>query len=1687
MKPKYSASRLFFPAAMSLAGLALITSQSARAASANWTGTTDGNWSDTTKWSAGAAPFGAGFSATFTVAGSAGVTITTTLDSSLAIGNLVKSTTTAGNWTIASASNVLTFDSGASNSTIQNTNNGASMLLLDTEIALNSNLSLSGSGNNSAQIMLGSTVGAHAITGAKNITFANSNSFGDGKITINDNISTSGAIFNTSSFGQSHLIAGIIGINVTGVTQSGAIGMTLTGANAYTSATSVTAGTLTVSGTSGSINGSTSVTVNGGILSLDNSLGNVDRLKDTLTLTLGGSNGSGTLSFTGNGATSSTTETIGGLSIDKGAATITLKGVGATTLQTLAVGGTGFLRANNGTMLVRGDSLQTASVNATRLLINGASGTGLTLVGGGTAAVGVFTAGTTKTLSIVPYFIGDTVNTGNGSGFLTYDTTAGTGGGLRPLAAGEYNTLVAGYTTAATPENVKAFGGTISTASDVTVNSLLFSTATQTLTGSGGKLIVNSGAVAATANTEMIGAGFSRLTLGNGTWNEGIITPTSGNTLSINTPIDVTGSGALTKTGAGTLVLSASNLYTGQTTVNQGTLQIGSGTTGDLGSNTAGIVLNGGSLSFGRTNAGLTLANAISGIGGVTQSGAGTTVLSGTNSYTGATAVSAGTLSLTGSLAGTTITVSGTGALSQSAAGGISGAVSLTHSSSGTSTLAGTNTYTGATTVSSGALVYATGGSLAASTGGIAVAFAGASSPSSAVFAVTGGTINSFTGGLRVATATSSFLNSSGTFYLSGGSVTSAGDTTMSWSNGGTSSTGAFYQTGGAYTQSGGDFYVSARVTSGTSAGTYSISGGSMTSFNTKSFILGNSTTTDNAVLNVDGTGALTVPSGFSTTNTTTSAINLGGGTLTTPAWTSAGTANTTLNFHGGKLQANATGSANFLGVGTTAVNLYAGGGTIDTNGNSFTITQVFQNPASSGISTPTITTSDTTTVFTSPPTVTFTGGTGSGGAAYATLDANGKIAGIIVTNVGSYTAAPTLSVTGSSTVFATPSLTANSTGGLTKISSGTLTLSGANTYSGATTLTLGTLSVGSIGNGGVASGNLGSASSAAGNLVFDGGTLQYTGSTATSDRAFTINAGKTATLDVTNGLSLAGATGTATTGALTKIGAGTLTLNGANTYTGTTTVNVGTLTMGSAASLSTSSAITVASGATLNLNSYNALTTTTTWTNSGTISNLNGNGYTSQTMPASVTLNNGTLSGSASSSGYGTYYNGGTTTITANGNANTISGGNIGMGSGLTLNTPLVTDALTISSVVGATLAKGSSVTKSGLGTLTLSGANIYTGLTTVTGGALNIGSSGSLASTSTLSVGASGTANFANANQTLGAVSNSNTAADALYFSASSGTVTLASLTGTGNTRFGSTGTVTSGISTGTVTSFAALTTSISGGTVGAGSLSSASVTGGTNTITGAAGITSINGGTTSVGGVATIGTMSSGTATLNGATSVIGTYNGGTVNLGSSTALSVSSGTSSGTINGSGSLTKDSSGTLALTGTNTYTGITSVNGGTLALQNSGDNAIVSNCSVGASAILQLNASNQIADAATLTLTGGTFNVNGFSETLATLGLSTGTTSSLDFGSGAGASTLLFSSLTGSGALTITNWNYLDDSLRFASDPTAYLSQITLNGGTATVNNNGTYFSVVPEPSAAMLAAGMGGLALLRRRRNA
>ncbi len=284
------------------------------------------------------------------------------------------------------------------------------------------------------------------------------------------------------------------------------------------------------------------------------------------------------------------------------------------------------------------------------------------------------------------------------------------------------------------------------------------------------------------------------------------------------------------------------------------------------------------------------------------------------------------------------------------------------------------------------------------------------------------------------------------------------------------------------------------------------------------------------------------------------------------------------------------------------------------------------------------------------------------------------------------------------------------------------VTLSGINTYTGPTTIT-GTLSVGTIGNGGVA-GNLGNATAAAANLVFDGGTLRYTGTNASSDRAFTINGNKTATIETANNISFAGATGAATSGNLTKTGAGTLTLTGANTNTGLTTVVAGALVIGSSGSLASTSALTVGAGGTADfqnagqtLGSVSNSNTLNFSASSGnvTLASLAGTGTTTFSSIANIgTLTSGTAN-----------LNGATSAIT------TLNGGTINLGSSTVLS---VSDGTTSGSINGT----GGALTKVSAGTLTLSGNNTYTGATTVSEGTLIVSGSLSSSTVTTIAPGA-------------------------------------------------------------------------------------------------------------------------------------------------------------------------------------------------------------------------------------------------------------------------------------------------------------------------------------------------------------
>ena len=102
----------------------------------------------------------------------------------------------------------------------------------------------------------------------------------------------------------------------------------------------------------------------------------------------------------------------------------------------------------------------------------------------------------------------------------------------------------------------------------------------------------------------------------------------------------ISGPGSLTKLGAGTLALTATNAFTGGVTIAEGTLQIGNNTANGT---ISGSVVNNATLAFRRSTDD-TFDVAISGTGGVTKLNANTITLTGPLTYTGLTTVDGGVL-----------------------------------------------------------------------------------------------------------------------------------------------------------------------------------------------------------------------------------------------------------------------------------------------------------------------------------------------------------------------------------------------------------------------------------------------------------------------------------------------------------------------------------------------------------------------------------------------------------------------------------------------------------------------------------------------------------------------------------------------------------------------------------------------------------------------------------------------------------------------------------------------------------------------------------------------------------------------------------------------------------------------------------------------------------------------------------
>jgi outer membrane autotransporter protein len=303
-------------------------------------------------------------------------------------------------------------------------------------------------------------------------------------------------------------------------------------------------------------------------------------------------------------------------------------------------------------------------------------------------------------------------------------------------------------------------------------------------------------------------------------------------------------------------------------------------------------------------------------------------------------------------------------------------------------------------------------------------------------------------------------------------------------------------------------------------------------------------------------------------------------------------------------------------------------------------------------------------------------------------------------------------------------------TGALTKNGAGTLVLSGANDYSGGTSIEEGVLSI-------EADGNLGGALA---DLTIDGGTLQTTAD-LTTIRATTLGAGG-GTFLTDSGTTLTHDGVITGTGALTKSGAGTLALSGLNDYSGGTTVDGGTLRIAADYSLGDAAGDLTLDGGTLQ---------TTASLNPGRAITLGAGGGTFLTENATTLLQNGTISGTgmftkagagtlvftgANAHSGGTHIEGGTLVVATDA-ALGDAAGDLGLdGGSLRTSATMTTSRATTLGVGGGTfLVDGGTtlthdgaitgtgaLTKGTAGTLVLSGANDYSGGTALEGGTLRI-----------------------------------------------------------------------------------------------------------------------------------------------------------------------------------------------------------------------------------------------------------------------------------------------------------------------------------------------------------------------------
>ena len=617
--------------------------------------------------------------------------------------------------TIGSAANDGSITAGASGAStlLLVANNGSSSLIVNSIIRDNAGggvvtLGVSGgSGGGTVTVNGTNTFSGNVEITSGTLQIAGAGTLGSGN--YSGAIISGGALRYSSSATQT--ISGVIsGGSLTKDTSASTL--ILTGVNTYTGSTTISAGTLEISGSGVLGGGNYGNLISGAGAFIYNSTATQILSAPNSSFTGNFTISAGILKITANTALGGTNLGVSRLSVTSGG-TLDLNGVVGALLYGITISGSG--SAGQGALINSGSSTSSSNAQMPNITLGGNAS-----IGGSGDFYEIATGNAANTLDLAGFTL-----TKTGTNTFWLDNTTVTAGTIR-VSGGIFaqyqasNASAAAFildNTAGATLSLGSFsmavgslsggganGGGVSVIGTLTVGALNASTTyAGAITGPGGVVLTGTGVLALTgantyAGSTAINSGTLSFAAGalsstssvlmkggtlqwNGTNTQDISSrismvnattatfDTNGNTLTLASDVGASTSGSLVKAGAGVLILTAAESYTGTTTVATGTLQLGSASGIGTLAGGGGVTVNAGAtLAFGQAGA-VTIANAISGPGALAQKGTGTTTLSGTSAFAGAVTVNSGTLVVTGSISGSATTVqtgavlAGTGAL----------------------------------------------------------------------------------------------------------------------------------------------------------------------------------------------------------------------------------------------------------------------------------------------------------------------------------------------------------------------------------------------------------------------------------------------------------------------------------------------------------------------------------------------------------------------------------------------------------------------------------------------------------------------------------------------------------------------------------------------------------------------------------------------------------------------------------------------------------------------------------------------------------------------------------------------------------------------------------------------------------------------------------------------------------------